>query len=59
MSTTNQDSDQATREEQLAKYRAMAQQYMEKHNCRWSEACLAIKRQYPEARVAFGAPTFK
>jgi len=37
-------------------YREMAQAYKEKHNCRWSEACLAIKKRYPEARAFFGAP---
>lgn len=38
-------------------YRQMAHDYQEKHKCRWSEATLAIKKRYPEAREAFGAPT--
>lgn len=37
-------------------YRAEALAYQEKHKCRWSEATLAIKKKYPEARVFFGAP---
>ncbi len=40
----------------LTEYRAMAHQYMEKHKCRWSEACLEIKRRHPESRAEFGAP---
>jgi len=41
---------------QKAKYRDLAQAYQKKHKCRWSEACLEIKRKYPESREAFGAP---
>ncbi len=37
-------------------YRAMAKQHMAEKGCRWSEACLAIKRQHPEAVAAFGGP---
>lgn len=37
-------------------YRQLAADYQEKHHCRWSEACLAIKKRYPEARDFFGAP---
>lgn len=37
-------------------YREMALAHQEKHKCRWSEATLAIKKKYPEAREAFGAP---
>jgi signal peptide peptidase SppA len=37
-------------------FREMAAAYQEKHKCRWSEATLAIKKKYPEAREAFGAP---
>lgn len=37
-------------------YRAMANEYMSQHKCRWSEACLEIKRRYPESRAFFGAP---
>jgi len=40
----------------LDKYREMAQAYMQEYSCRWSEACLAIKRRNPGARAAFGAP---
>jgi len=40
----------------LEKYREQARAYMDDHQCRWSEACLAIKRKYPESRSAFGAP---
>ena len=36
-------------------YREMAIAYQKEHGCRWSEACLAIKRKHPEARQAFGA----
>lgn len=34
-------------------FRALAQKYRQEHNCRWDEACLAIKRQFPEAVDAF------
>jgi len=37
-------------------YAALAKSYQKAHNCRWSEACLAIKKQHPEARAFFGAP---
>ncbi|TWT29314.1 hypothetical protein KOR34_52240 [Posidoniimonas corsicana] len=37
-------------------YRELAEEYMDKHKCRWSDACLAIKRRYPEAIAAFGGP---
>jgi hypothetical protein len=37
-------------------YREMAREYMKEHKCRWAEACLAIKKQHPEAREFFGAP---
>jgi signal peptide peptidase SppA len=37
-------------------YYELARQYQEKHKCRWSEACLEIKRRHPEAREAMGAP---
>jgi hypothetical protein len=41
----------------LADFRALAEQYMREHKCRWSEACLAIKHRYgAAARAAFGAP---
>jgi len=44
-------------EKTIEDYRELAEAYREKHNCRWSEACLAIKRRYPESRAAFGAPS--
>ncbi|MDC0934766.1 hypothetical protein OAS39_00665 [Pirellulales bacterium] len=37
-------------------YFAMARAIMKERGCRWSEACLEIKRKYPEAAAAFGAP---
>ncbi|MEN1680777.1 MAG: S49 family peptidase [Planctomycetota bacterium] len=37
-------------------YRAMAEEYMAKHKCRWSEACLAVKRKHSDSRASFGAP---
>lgn len=37
-------------------YYQMAKEYQEKHKCRWSEACLEIKRRYPDSRAVFGAP---
>lgn len=37
-------------------YYQLAADYKEKKKCRWSEACLEIKRRYPEARAAMGAP---
>ena len=37
-------------------YFEMAKDYQEKHQCRWSEACRAIKKQHPEAMEAFGGP---
>jgi len=40
----------------IVDYREMAQAYMDRHKCRWSEACLEIKRRNPGARSAFGAP---
>lgn len=45
-----------TPEKKLEFFRAEAQAYMKKHECRWSEATLAIKRRFTEAREAFGAP---
>lgn len=42
-----------------ADYRQMAIDYQEKHNCRWSEACLEIKRRHPEAAGFFGLPPAK
>lgn len=42
--------------ERLCLFRAMANDYMKEKKCRWSEACLEIKRCYPEARAVFGAP---
>ncbi len=40
----------------VAEAKGLATAYQEKHKCRWSEACLAIKKRHPEARAAFGAP---
>ncbi len=37
-------------------YRQAAVDYQKDHKCRWSEACLAIKRRNPDARAYFGAP---
>lgn len=37
-------------------YYQMAKEYQTEKKCRWSEACLEIKRRHPEARTAFGAP---
>lgn len=37
-------------------WRQMAKDYMKATGCRWSEACLEIKRRHPEARAFFGAP---
>ncbi|QDT75754.1 hypothetical protein [Lacipirellula limnantheis] len=37
-------------------FHAEALAYQKSHNCRWSEATLAIKKRYAEAREAFGAP---
>jgi hypothetical protein len=38
-------------------FRKLAEEYMEKHQCRWAVACLAIKRRYgAAARAFFGAP---
>jgi signal peptide peptidase SppA len=37
-------------------YKQMAVELMEKKKIRWSQACLEIKRKYPDARIAFGAP---
>lgn len=37
-------------------YYQMAKEYQAKHKCRWSEACLEIKRRHPESRSVFGAP---
>lgn len=45
-----------TDDQKLDTFRAMAKEYMAEKKCRWSEACLELKRRYPEARVAFGAP---
>lgn len=40
-------------------YREMAVALMEKKKCRWTEACLEIKRKHPESRGHFGAPPAK
>ncbi len=45
-----------TTKKTIVDYREMAKAYMDKHKCRWSEACLAVKRHSPEARAVFGAP---
>ncbi len=37
-------------------YYQMARDYQKERKCRWSEACLEIKRRHPESRAAFGAP---
>lgn len=37
-------------------YWQMARDYMRETGCRWAEACLEIKRRYPESRESFGAP---
>ena len=37
-------------------YRAMAREYMATNKCRWSQACLAIKKRHPEAIAEFGGP---
>lgn len=34
----------------------MARDYQEKAKCTWAQACLEIKRRYPEARAFWGAP---
>lgn len=47
---------QGAGEVEAVDYHALAREYQEKHKCRWSEACLEIKRRHPEAREAFGAP---
>ncbi len=46
-----------TPEQKLSMFRQMAEEYCKEHGCRWAEACLAVKRRYPESRTAFGAPT--
>jgi hypothetical protein len=53
---TKQQLAAMTEAEQLNLFRKMATQYATEHKCRWSEACLAIKKLYPEARAAFCAP---
>jgi len=40
----------------IERARAAAQEYMREHGCRWSEACLEIKRRYPETQALFGVP---
>lgn len=52
MSTTETAEKKMT----LEHARQLANEYMREHGCRWSEACLAIKRKHPEARALFGAP---
>lgn len=37
-------------------YYELARDYQKEHKCRWSEACLAIKKRYPESRAVMGAP---
>lgn len=44
------------KEQRQELFSRLADDYKEKYGCRWSEACLAIKRQYPEAGEAFGSP---
>lgn len=43
----------AKTEDQDVDYAEMARDYQQKHKCRWSDACLAIKRRHPEARAWF------
>lgn len=40
----------------LEHFRQLAREYMREHGCKWSEACLEIKRRYPESRALWGAP---
>jgi hypothetical protein len=37
-------------------FRQLAHEYMREHGCRWSVACLAIKRRHPEACEVWKAP---
>ena len=43
-------------EEGPVDYYQMASDYQKEKKCRWSEACLEIKRRHPESRATFGAP---
>ncbi len=45
--------------EDAVDYHSMARGYQKSNGCRWSEACLAIKKQHPEARTHFGAPALE
>jgi hypothetical protein len=42
--------------QRLDHFRQLASEFKQEHKCTWAQACLAIKRKYPEAREAFGAP---
>jgi hypothetical protein len=37
-------------------FRAMANALSKSEGIRWAEACLEIKKRYPESRAFFGAP---
>jgi hypothetical protein len=37
----------------------LARDYQKQYKCRWSEACLMVKRRFPESRALFGAPTLE
>lgn len=52
-SSADGDGDQT---DEPTDYRQLALDYQKDHKCRWSEACLAIKRRNPDARAYFGAP---
>jgi hypothetical protein len=37
-------------------WRQLAQERMKATGCRWSEACLYVKRRHPESQAFFGVP---
>jgi len=49
-------SPTAAAEAEQIDYFQMAKDYQKEKKCRWSEACLEVKKRHPESRAAFGAP---
>jgi len=48
---------QTGNEEGEMDFRQLAMDFQEKRQCRWSEACMHIKRKYPESQEFFGMPS--
>jgi hypothetical protein len=52
---TQAELSKLTPAQQAHHYIELAEQWMEKHNCRWQEACRQIKKRHSGAHEAFAA----